>query len=119
MRALLLTEICRRMDIIDYCIRWLYIHLDPGLRDTWTAAYCPYCGKKDVFHLDKNTGKYFCISCGKEGDFLGLMSDKKRNDLTGTLFNLTGYLQQADASRKPYIEGITTEGGITSQGGVV
>ena len=105
MRALLVKEICRRMDIIEYSMRILYIYFERGTRDSYTGN-CPYCFEQDTFTLNKNTGRCYCRSCGNEGDFLGLMSHRKGQDLDSTLTMLTGYLEEKKRWETAYAGGV-------------
>jgi hypothetical protein len=91
MRALLLDEICRRTNIIEYCHYFLKMNLEQSIKSTFTGD-CPYCSGHQAFVINNSTGKYFCIHCREEGDFLTLMSRKENCDLNSTLHVLSGYL---------------------------
>ena len=104
MRALLLDEICRRMNIIDYCNCTLHITLEKNIKNIFLCD-CPFCHDQDAFAINKATGKYICVNCNTEGDFFTLMSKKDGHDLNSTLQVLSGYLEKAERSRRPYAGG--------------
>ena len=95
MRSLLLKEICRRIDIIDYCHYWFHLTFKKSIKDTFTGD-CPFCSGKKSFAINSITGKSYCMICRKEKDFLTLMSTKDRIDLNSTLHRLSGYLEGAE-----------------------
>ena len=104
-RKLLLEEICKRMDIIDYCDYWLHLTLKKSINHTYTGD-CPYCSGQQSFILNSTTGKSYCMACRKEEDFLTLVSIKERSDLDGTLHMLSGYLENAEKHKKAYAGGV-------------
>jgi phage/plasmid primase-like uncharacterized protein len=104
MRDLLLDEVCRRMDIIDYCNCSLHITLELNIKDIFIGE-CPFCNDRDSFAINKATGKYCCVNCDTEGDFFTLMSKKDGRDLDSTLQVLSGCLEKAERSRQPYAGG--------------
>jgi hypothetical protein len=103
-RALLLDEICRRMNIINYCKCTLNITLEQTITDIFIGD-CPFCHGQDAFAINKATGKYCCVNCDTEGDFFTLMSKTDGRDLNSTLQVLSGYLEKAEQSRRPYTGG--------------
>jgi hypothetical protein len=104
MRALLLDEICRRMNIITYCSSILNITLEQNIKNTFIGA-CPFCHDCDAFVINESTGKYLCIHCSTAGDFLTLMSKKEGRNLNSSLKILSGYLEKAESSKRPYAGG--------------
>ena len=95
MRTLLLKEICRRMDIADYC-RYLHnITFTENIQNTLTGD-CPYCGGHQSFVINEVTGRSFCMACRDEGDLLALLCHLEGRDLTSIQDFLTGYLQEAE-----------------------
>ena len=95
MRFLLLEEICKRMDIIDYC---KYIHnltFEKSIKNTYTGD-CPFCSGHQAFAINSTTGKIYCMACKQEGDFLVLMSKLENIDLNSTLQRLSGYIEAAE-----------------------
>lgn len=106
MRSLLLDEICRRMNIIDYCHYILHITLEQSIKNTFTGD-CPFCRGYQAFVINKSTGKYFCINCRVEGDFLTLMCKKDNNDLNSTLSVLSGYLKAEEKRNPAYAGGVS------------
>jgi hypothetical protein len=104
MRALLLDEICRRMNIINYCSSILNITLEQNIKNTFIGA-CPFCNDCDAFVINKSTGKYLCVNCSTEGDFLSLMAKKEGRNLNSSLQVLSGYLEKAERSKRPYAGG--------------
>ena len=95
MRALLLEEICKRMDIISYCKFFYNLIFKKSIKDTFTGD-CPFCSGHQSFAINSTTGKSYCMVCKKEEDFLTLMSIKERIDLNSTLHRLSGYLEGAE-----------------------
>ena len=95
MRSLLLEEICKRLNIIEYCEYFLNAPFTQSIKNTFTGN-CPYCAGYMAFVINKSNGKYFCMTCKCEGDFLTLMCEKERRDLNATLQVLTGYLKTAE-----------------------
>jgi phage/plasmid primase-like uncharacterized protein len=105
MRALLLDEICRRTNIIDYCNFILKMNLEQCIKNTFTGD-CPFCNDHQAFVINKATGKYFCINCRTEGDFLTLMSKKGNRDLNSTLQVLSGYLEKEEELNPAHTGGV-------------
>jgi DNA primase len=104
MRGLLLEEICRRMDIIEYC-KYVYNHtFKQSIKNTYTGD-CPFCSGYQSFVINSTTGKSYCMSCGKEEDFLSLMSIKEKIDLNSTLNRLSGYIEADEKSKLVYSGG--------------
>ena len=106
MRALLLDEICRRTNIIDYCNVILEMGLEQSIKNTFTGD-CPFCSGHQAFVINNSTGKYFCINCKTEGDFLTLMSKKECRDLNSTLQVLSGYLKAEEKQKPAYAGGVS------------
>jgi Fe2+ or Zn2+ uptake regulation protein len=104
MRALLLDEICRRMNIISYCHSILDISLEQSIQNTFTGD-CPFCSGHQSFVINKSTGKYFCINCRANEDFLALLVKKEGRDLNSTLQVLSGYLEKSEKQRPAYAGG--------------
>ena len=104
MRDLLLEEICSRMDIIEYCKYFYHLTFTQSLKDTYTGD-CPFCRARNSFAINKVTGKSYCLACGKERDFLALMSKRDGRDLNGTLQVLTGYLEAKKEAKPAYSGG--------------
>jgi len=104
MRALLLEEICTRLDIIDYCKYFYHLTFKKCIKDTFTGD-CPYCSGHQAFALNSVTGKSYCMACKQEGDFLTLMSTKENIDLNSTLNRLSGYLKGEEKRKKAYAGG--------------
>jgi hypothetical protein len=105
MRALLLDEICRRTDIIDYCNFFFKMNLEQSIKNTFTGD-CPFCSGHQSFVINNSTGKYFCINCRTEEDFLTLMSKKEGRDLNSTLQVLSGYLEKEEELKPAYTGGV-------------
>ena len=103
-RSLLLEEICKRIDIIDYCDYWFHLTFKKSIKHTYTGD-CPYCSGHQSFVINSTTGKSYCMACKKEGDFLTLMSTKENIDLNSTLHRLSGYLEGAEERKKAYAGG--------------
>jgi len=99
MRGLLVKEICRHINIIDYCRYTLHISLTKNIRDTFTGD-CPYCEGHESFVINEVTGRIYCMACRKEEDFLGLAQMNYDDSLTSTLDMLTGYAKGTDERRK-------------------
>jgi hypothetical protein len=95
MRSLLLEEICARLNIIEYCEYFLKRPLTQSIQNTFTGN-CPYCAGYMAFVINKSNGKYFCMSCKCEGDFLTLMCEKEHRDLNASLQVISGYLETAE-----------------------
>ena len=106
MRNLLLEEICKRMDIIDYCSCFYNFILKPGIKNTFTGS-CSFCSGNQSFTINKATGKIFCCVCKREEDFLTLMSKKDGCDLNSTLQVLSGYLEKEEELRPAYAGGVS------------
>jgi hypothetical protein len=104
-RSLLLEEICRRIDIIDYCDYWFHLTFKKCIKHTYTGD-CPYCSGHQAFAINSTTGKSYCMACRNEGDFLTLMSTKENIDLNSTLHRLSGYLEGAEERKKAYAGGV-------------
>jgi hypothetical protein len=99
MRGLLLTEICRRMDIIGYCRYEFHMTLTRNIRDTYTGD-CPWCEGHESFVINEMTGKSYCMGCRKEEDFLSLLQAKHNDSLTNILSMLTGCVKAEDERKK-------------------
>lgn len=104
-RNLLLEEICKRIDIIDYCDYWYHLTFKKCIDHTYTGD-CPYCSGYQSFVINSTTGKSYCMACKKEEDFLVLMSIKERIDLNSTLHRLSGYLEGTENRKKAYAGGV-------------
>jgi len=104
-RRLLLEEICKRIDIIDYCDYWFHLTFKKSIKHTYTGD-CPYCSGHQSFVINSTTGKSYCMACRNEGDFLTLMSTKEEIDLNSTLHRLSGYLEGAEERKKAYAGGV-------------
>jgi DNA primase len=104
MRALLLEEICRRMDIIDYCKYTHNLLFKRCIKNTYTGD-CPFCSGHQAFAINSTTGKIYCMACKQEGDFLVLMSKLENIDLNSTLNRLSGYLKGEEKRKKAYAGG--------------
>jgi len=105
MRALLLEEICSRMDIISYC-KYIYnLIFTKSTKHTFTGD-CPFCSGYKSFVINSVTGKSYCMACRKEEDFLTFMSIKERIDLNSTLQRLSGYLEGAEKRKKACVGGV-------------
>ena len=105
MRSLLLAEICKRMDIIDYCSCFYNFILKPDIKNIFTGN-CPFCSGDQSFTINKTTGKIFCCVCKKEEDFLTLMGQKEDRDLNNTLKVLTRYLETKEKLKPKYSGGV-------------
>jgi len=99
MRALLLEEICKRVNIIDYCKFFYHLTFKQRIKHTFTGD-CPYCSGHQAFAINNTTGKSYCTACRQENDFLTLMSTKENIDLNSTLNRLSGYLKSAEEHKK-------------------
>jgi phage/plasmid primase-like uncharacterized protein len=104
MRALLLDEICRRMDIIEYCKQTFAIKLN-HFKGSAYKSNCPFCRQKDVFLLSKKTGRYSCTCCKHVSDFLDLVAFSKKYDLNDTLAYISEYLEKAEEPETAYTGG--------------
>jgi DNA primase len=103
MRGLLLREICRRMDIIEYCQHQFHMSLTKNIRDTYTGD-CPWCEGHESFVINEVTGQSYCMGCGKEADFFSLLQAKHNDSLTTILSRLTGCVQAEDERRRKIYE---------------
>jgi phage/plasmid primase-like uncharacterized protein len=99
MRSLLLEEICKRMDIINYCKFFYHLTFKKCTKHTFTGD-CPYCSGRRAFAINSTTGKSYCTACRQESDFLTLMSTKENIGLNSTLNRLSGYLKSAEEHKK-------------------
>lgn len=104
MRALLLKEICRRMDIISYCQNILNIPLKESIKGIFDGD-CPFCNDLKTFGITKGTGKCFCNACKTKGDFLTLMCKMENYDLNSVLHMLTGYLRATETRKTKHAGG--------------
>ena len=95
MHNLLLAEICKRMDIIDYCRCFYNFILKQSKKNTYTGN-CPFCAGYQSFAINKATGKISCSACKREGDFFTLMGQKEDRDLNNTLEVLSRYLEMKE-----------------------
>ena len=98
MRGLLLTEICRRMDVARFFMYTLRIPVE--FTRTKGTGPCPWCGAAGAFTVHKKTGRCRCSQCGRSDDLLALFNEKENSELHGTLSILTGYLQSAEKNRR-------------------
>lgn len=96
MREFLLLEICRRIDIIDYCEYFMNFKLTPGSKNSYKGK-CPWCGK-NTFTVNKTTGLCSCSSCSRDDDFLTLASCNLKCHLNYTLHFLKGYIRSTEKS---------------------
>jgi len=95
LRALLMKEICSRLDIVEYFEYILDAPFTRGIRNTFEGA-CPFCRGVKTFVAAKETGKYFCTTCSAEGDFLTLLNKTRHLTLNAALEFLSEYLKIAD-----------------------
>jgi phage/plasmid primase-like uncharacterized protein len=105
MRALLLAEICRRMDIIEYCKQTFALKLN-HFKGSVYKGNCPFCRQKDVFLLSKKTGRYSCTYCKYVSDFLHLVEISKNYNLNETLAYISEYLEKAEELEAAYTGGV-------------
>ena len=94
MRAILLGEICKRIDIIDY----LNQHMGLGLKATKKLVIiykgrCPNCGKK-TFFCHRRTGYSICMTCENCADFFDLAAIKNNCTPDKAMEILSEYLKQ-------------------------
>jgi hypothetical protein len=95
LRALLMEEICSRIDIVEYYQFILDAPFTRGIRNTFEGA-CPFCKGNREFVINAHTGKYFCTTCGCEGDFLTLLNKTRHLTLDAALGFLSKDLKIAD-----------------------
>ena len=101
LRALLMKEICSRLDIVEYYQFILDAPFTRGIRNTFECC-CPFCSAckasrvLKAFVVDKTAGKYFCTTCGAEGDFLTLLNKTRHLTLNAALEFLSKDLKSAD-----------------------
>jgi DNA primase len=98
LRALLLKEICSRIDIVEYYEFLLNAPLTKSIRNTFTGT-CPFCSDAKAFIIDKESGEYLCAACGQTGDFLTLVGKKHNLSVNSSLQVVTGYLGTAEEKR--------------------
>ena len=98
LRALLLKEICCRLDIVEYYEFLLNAPLTKSIRNTFTGT-CPFCSDKMSFIIDKESGEYLCAACSQNGDFLTLAGKKNNCGLNESLQTVAGYLGRAEERR--------------------
>ena len=106
MRALLLDEICRRTNIIEYCQFMLKMTLEKSIKNTFTGD-CPFCNGHKAFAINKSTGKYFCSNCRENDDFLTLTVKMGGRDLNSTLHVLSGYIEKEEELKQAYAGGVS------------
>jgi glutaredoxin len=94
-RALLLEEICSRMDIIEYCKQTFHLKLN-HFKGSCYKGKCPFCRHKNVSLLSKKTGHFSCPHCKKVSDFLHIIAAYKDYDLNETLAYISDYLEKAE-----------------------
>lgn len=94
MRDLVLTELCRRLDIVEYFrnSERLIFNLEHVKEDEYLSN-CPLCEEADSFRLNRKTGKCYCRHCKRGDDFLSMIGEEHCYDLEEVLAHLTGYLR--------------------------
>jgi phage/plasmid primase-like uncharacterized protein len=98
LRAMLLKEICSRINIVEYYEFLLNAPLTKSIRNTFTGT-CPFCSDAKAFIMDKESGEYLCTSCNQNGDFLTLAGKKNNLSVNESLQVVTGYLGTAEERR--------------------
>ena len=73
MRAILLSEICRRIDTIAYCNRRMGLELKETKKMIYSGT-CPWCREKERFFFHRGTGYCVCESCEKIADFFDMVA---------------------------------------------
>lgn len=106
MRDLLLAELCRRIDIVEYfrSSRRLEFTLEHVEQDDYLSD-CPLCLESGTFQLNRRTGKCYCRHCKRENDLLSLIGEEHGYDLEEVLAHLTGYLQCKNARQVRLLKG--------------
>ena len=104
MKKLLLLEICRRMNIIDFCSYSLGLKFKNAGENVYTGK-CPWRGE-NTFKINKTSGLCFCSACCRNEDLFSLVSYKKKFSLNKTLHYLTRYIAALEEhSGNEYPEG--------------
>lgn len=95
MRALLLAEICSRLDIITYCNYFLKLDLKHTTGTVYKGT-CPWCSKKESLLINRINGTCTCVTCGIEADFFDIITKHWDFDLWFTLKLLAWQLKEAE-----------------------
>jgi hypothetical protein len=103
MRAILLSEICRRIDIIAYCNRGMGLKLKATrekvgerCRTMIYSGTCPFCREKERFFFHRETGYCVCESCGKIADFFDMVAIENHGDPDKGMMMLVDYLRRGE-----------------------
>lgn len=82
-RQYLLTEFCRRQDLIGICN--IDVMFDAHFEKVRGAVYqgtCPWCRQQNCFTINSRIGACSCSNCHTTGDFLDMMCLFLDGDLT-------------------------------------
>jgi hypothetical protein len=94
MRALLLGEICNRLDIITYLNYFLKLDFKQTT-GTVCKGTCPWCGETGSLLCSRINGTCCCESCGKKADFFDIITKHWGFDFSFTLKLLSLQLKKA------------------------
>jgi len=106
MRALLLGEICNRLNIIKYCNHFLKLELKQTTGTVYKGS-CPWCGEKESLLCNQINGICTCVSCGIKADFFDIITKHWEYDLSFTLKLLSQQLKKAGE----FAQAAPTQGG--------
>jgi len=99
LRTILLTEICKRMDISIFFDSYLKLPLKYA--GTKGVGICPWCHTTGSFTVNKKNGTCSCRNCSRKSDLLNLVSKYQQfTHLNGALEYITGYLESQDKYSK-------------------
>ena len=95
MRALLLGEICSRLDIIKYLNFFLKLNFKQTTGTTYKGI-CPWCSEKESLLCNQINGTCGCESCGEKADFFDMITKQWEYDLGFTLKLLSWQFKKAE-----------------------
>ena len=98
-RRLLLREICRHEDVINFCntTKELALELEQ-IRGNRYRGICPWCQKPGAFSMNRKSGEGSCCHCGEAGDYLDLVCLVRDEDLNEAIPFLSGLLAAYEES---------------------
>ena len=101
-RDLLLTELCKRLDIVKYFNESdiLAFNLEQEEGDEYISD-CPLCLEHKSLRLNRRTGKCSCDRCQLGRDFLKLIEEELCCGLEAALSYVTGCIKAQEKNDSP------------------